>query len=122
MNGMQGKQGGGSAIATIISLVILGLAIYAAIQYVPQRIEASAVGNILDNVKRTHSTAPASNEDAVWSTINKLLDVNQMHHMRDSFAVTQQGSTYIVTASYDRELNLVLTSIPLHYEETVKVR
>ena len=45
-----------------------------------------------------------------------------MDDLRDSFKVTQDGEIYIVTVSYERELNLIYEKRPMKYEKTITLR
>lgn len=119
MNGIHRTQKGGSVISLIITLIVIGIGAYIAIQVIPQRIEAGTVDNILDEIKREHQIHPVSNMNQIQNTIEKQLNVNEMHDMRGNIEVSHNGREYIITAKYDRELNLIYTTKQIHYEKSV---
>ena len=119
MNSIHKTQRGASAIALIIILAILGAGTYIGLQYIPQYLECSAVDSILDNIEKANKTKPVSSVLDIRSRIDKQLDMNQMNDLRDSFSVKQDGDTYIVKVSYERELNLIYKKKPMKYEKTL---
>ena len=52
MNVIHRTQKGGSVVSLIITLIVVGIGAYIAIQVIPQRIEAGTMDNILDEIKR----------------------------------------------------------------------
>ena len=119
MNAIHRTQKGGSVVSLIITLIVIGIGAYIAIQVIPQRIEAGTVDNILDEIKRDHQLHPASNMNEIQSSIEKQLNVNEMNDMRGNIEVSHNGREYIITAKYDRELNLIYTTKQIHYEKSV---
>ena len=122
MNGIDRSQKGGSVIGLIITLVVIGIGAYIAIQVIPQRIEAGTVDNILDEIKREHQLYPVSNMNEIQSAIEKQLNVNEMNDMRGNIEVSHNGREYIITAQYDRELDLIYTTKQVHYEKSVHLK
>ena len=119
MNSIPRAQKGGSTISLIITLVIIGVGAFIGIQYIPQRIEAGTVGAILDEIRRDHMAHPVTNMNQIQSAIDKQLNVNEMNDMKRSFEVAHNGRAYIVSAKYERELNLIYTTKQIQYEKSV---
>lgn len=115
---MQSKQAGSSIIGVIIGLAIIGFGTYVGIQYIPQYVESSAVESILIGVAKSHKTKPFTSTQAVQSALDKQLDVNQMYDLKDSFSVMRDDDTYIITANYERDLNLIYTSRKMIYDKS----
>jgi len=122
MHTSQRTQRGASAIGIIIILAIIGAGAYIGLQYIPQYIEAGTVDSILSNIEQAHEESPVTSANKVRSMIEKQLDINQMDDLRDSFKVTQDEEIYIVTVSYERELNLIYEKKPMKYEKTLTLR
>lgn len=118
----QRMQRGGSAIVTIIILAIIGAGAYIGLQYIPQYIESGTVDSILGNIEKAHKKLPVSNVDAIRKMIGNQLNMNQLDDLKDSFKVKQDGETYIITVSYERELNLIYEKKPIKYEKTITLR
>ena len=119
---IQRKQKGGSAIGLIITLAIIGLIAYFAIQYIPQHIEARTVDSILDKIQLDHKTTPVTSVNALLSSIENQLNVNDMNDMKDNFKVTELGGRYTIKVSYERELNLIYEKKPMLYEKTLVLK
>lgn len=122
MNSRQKMQRGASAISLIIILAIIGVGSYIGLQYIPQYIEASTVDAILGNIEQAHDETPVNSATKVRSMIGKQLDINQMEDLRDNFKVTGDDDTYIVTVSYERELDLIYEKKRIKYEKTISLR
>jgi uncharacterized membrane protein len=118
----QKMQRGASAIVSIIILAIIGAGAYIGLQYIPQYIEASTVDSILGNIEKAHHKSPVINADAIRKMIGNQLNMNQMDDLRDSFKVKQDGDTYIIKVSYERDLNLIYEKKPIKYEKTLILR
>ena len=121
MNRLPAKQKGASAIATLIMLVILGYGVYIGIQYVPQMIESKSIDSILSNVRDAHKTDRIDSVEEARQRVVNLLQINEMNDMTDSFDVKQRDGKVIITFNYDRELNLVYETKPMHYEKTLSL-
>ena len=119
---VQKKQMGASAFALIIILVIFGYGFYVGLQYTPQHFESGTVESILDSIEQKHKVNPVRNVNEITSAINRQLDVNQMNDMKDNFYVRQNGDTYIIEVSYERELNLIYEKKPMKYEKSITLR
>ena len=119
MNKLPNQQKGASAIFTIILLAVLGYAVYVGIQYVPQAVESKSIDSILNSVNTDHKSNPANTESEVSSRVIKLLQVNEMNDMTDSFSVKRRSGVTTVTFKYDRELNLIFQKYPMHYEKSL---
>jgi hypothetical protein len=121
MKSLRAKQKGASAIVTLIILVVLGYAVYIGIQYVPQMIESKSIDSILSNVRDAHKTDRIDSVEEARQRVINLLQINEMNDMTDSFDVKQRDGKVIVTFNYDRELNLVYETKPMHYEKTLSL-
>ena len=119
---MQRKQKGASAIGLIIMLAILGYGVYVGLQYIPQYMESGTLNSILDGIEANHKINPVRSVYEIQTTINRQLDVNQMNDMKDNFYVTQNGGTYTIEVSYERELNLGYEKKKMKYEKTRTLR
>ncbi len=115
---LQRNQKGGSAVALIIVLAVFAYAVYVGLQYIPQRIESGTVDSILDSIAENHKTTPVQNVSEILSAITRQLNVNQMDDMKDNFQVSKYRGTYIIKASYERELNLGYEIKKIQYEKT----
>ena len=111
----------GSAIVTLIVLLLLGYGVYIGIQYVPQLIESKAIDSIFDSVRTDQATDPIQSEGEVQSKITKMLQVNEMNEMAKNLKVRRGSGTIIAKISYDRELNLGFKKHPMHYEKTLEL-
>lgn len=116
------RQAGGSLISTIITLAILGYAILVGIQYVPQMLESKAIGSILDRMRDTQVTDPVSTINEAHIKVIKMLQINEMNNMTKAFRVDNQDSGILITFDYDRDLNLIFKTIPIHYKKTMHLR
>lgn len=115
---IKNRQQGGSGIGLIITLAIIGYGVFVGIQYVPQYIESASVKAILVNIVDNHNKEPLNDASAVQSAIDNQLYINQMDDLKNSFTVTPDRGHYIITVSYERELNLLYTNKKMVYEET----
>ena len=122
MHTSQRTQRGASAITLIIILAIIGAGTYIGLQFIPQYIEAGTVDSILSNIEQTHEETPVSSAKKIRSMIERQLDINQMDDLRDSFKVTQDEEIYIVTVSYERELNLIYEKKLMKHEKSITLR
>ncbi len=116
MKKLPNQQTGASLIATIITLAVLGYGIYIGIQYVPQMVEFKSIGSILSSIEADHRTDPLTSEYAAKEKVIKLLQINEMDDMTDSFRVRNRNGSITITFSYDRELNLGYKTKKVHYE------
>ncbi len=119
---MHGKQKGASAIGLIVMLAMLGYGIFVGFQYIPQFLESGTVDSILGSIEANHKASPAGSVNEIQNSIYRQLDVNQMNNMKDKFYVTQNGSTYTIEVSYERELNLGYKNKLIKYEKTLTLR
>ena len=122
MNKSPEHQKGGSAISTIITLVVVGYALFVGIQYVPQLIESQSINSILDRVRDTQRTDPANSVADAKAKVIRMLQINEMNDMSDSFSVTKADNGFTVTFKYNRELNLIYKTQPMHYEKSMHVQ
>ena len=113
------SQAGKSVIGNLIILAILAVGIFAAIQYVPQKIEAGTVNTILEQLEQRHVSAPFRDDQDVWAVIDRNLSLNEMRDMKSSFRTAWNGGTVTVTVDYERELNLVFKTIVIPYHEQI---
>ena len=121
MNKLPRQQKGASTIGTIIILAVLGYGVYLGIQYVPQAIESKSVGSILNSIEVSHRTNAITSKQDATAQVIKMLQVNEMNDMTDSFTVEGRDGRIIITFSYDRELNLGYKIQPIQYEKSVSL-
>jgi hypothetical protein len=121
MNRFPGKQQGASAIAMIITLVIVGYGAYIGLQYVPQVIESRSIDSILSNIETSQKSDPVSSVDDAKTRVIKMLQINEMNDMTDGFTVKQRDGTITIKFSYDRYLNLGYKTKQIHYEKSVSL-
>ena len=119
MNKLPGKQTGVSAIGAIIILAVLGYGAYLGIQYVPQMIESKGIDSILDNIEISQKTDPVTTKQAATTKVIKMLQINEMNDMTDSFTVEKRDGKITITFTYDRELNLGYKIQPIDYKKSV---
>lgn len=122
MNRMPVQQRGASAISTFIILVVIGYAVYVGIQWVPQMIESKTMDSILSSVESEHRTDPIRDGGDAELRVVKLLQINEMNDMTDTVTVVDKGGRVTITYSYDRELNLLYKTRPMHYEKSVTLQ
>ena len=111
------QQGGG--LLTIIVLALLAYAAYVGIQYVPIKIEFSAVDTILESIGNSHKTEPAYSVREVRAKIDSQLFVNQKQDLLEAFEVTQYRGKFIVSVKLERDLNLLFESTKLVHENSI---
>ena len=121
MNKLPRQQMGASTIGTIIILAVLGYGVHLGIQYVPQAIESKSVGSILNNIEVSHRTNAITSKQDATAQVIKMLQVNEMNDMTDSFTVEGRDGRITITFSYDRELNLGYKIQPIRYEKSVRL-
>jgi len=121
MNKLPGRQKGASIISTIITLAVLGYGVYLGIQYVPQAIESNSISSILSSMRDSQISDPVTSNQAASAKVIKLLQINEMNDMTDSFVVERRDDKIVVRFSYDRELNLGFKIQPIHYEKSVSL-
>ncbi len=119
---IQRKQKGGSVISLIITLAIIGIAAYLAVQYVPQQIEFSTVGSILSKIEQDHRKTRVRSINELQHSIDNQLNVNEMNDLKDSFEIRQSGGMFVIRVSYERELNLIYANKQMKYEKTITLR
>ena len=118
---MQKQHKGASAIGLIIGLAIIAVTVFIGIQYIPQYVESQTVGSILDYVGKRHKMSPFSDVNAVQRAIDKQLNVNEMIQLKDNFVVIQNGGSFTITVTYERELNLGYKKKPMTYVKNIKL-
>jgi hypothetical protein len=116
---ISGSQRGASAVGTAILLAIAAYGVYVGIQYVPQMIESSSVGSILNSIEHEHRAEPIRSAQALRAKVDNHLNVNQLNHLKDSFSVREFGNEYIIEVSYERELNLLYETRTVKYENSL---
>ena len=122
MTSMQRKQGGGSVVSLIITLAIIGIIAYIAVQYIPQHLESTTVDSILDKIEQDHMTSRIGSVNELNRSIDRYLSVNEMNDMRKNFTVTQSGGMIVVKVSYERELNLIYDTKQMTYDKSLTLR
>lgn len=122
MHRLPKRQKGASAIATIIFLALLGYGVYIGIQYVPHAIESKAIDSILSSIQTDNNTDRITDEQEAKSKVIKLLQINEMNDMTNSFKVKTVRGAVTINFSYDRELNLVFKKRLMHYEKSLVLK
>lgn len=117
MNSLPKQQKGASAISTIIFLALLAFGVYVGIQYVPQFMESKTIDSILKTMDSSNKTAPVDSAKAAEAALVKLLQTNDMNVMSDSFKVKQSNNRITIEFNYDRELDLIYKTVPIHYQK-----
>jgi Domain of unknown function (DUF4845) len=117
--GAPGAQRGASAVGTSLLLLIAAYGVYVGLQYVPQLIESSSVGSILNSIEHEHRAEPIGSAQSLRGKIDNHLSINQLNHLRDSFSVREFGNDYIVEVSYERELNLLYAKKTIKYTDSL---
>ena len=122
MNRLSSRQKGSSAIGNIIFFVVLGLAAYLGIQYVPQAIESKSIDSILKTIENTQRTNPANTVMDARAKVINLLQINEMNDMTDNFKVEKSDGAIVISCSYDRELNLIYKKQPIQYRKKLRLK
>lgn len=112
------SQRGASTPGTVILLGILGYGVFIGLQYIPQKIEDMSVDSVLDSIETIQQQNPSAGARNVEATIDRLLNTNNLQHLRSNFKVYQSGKDIIVTASREWKLNLIYTEQVMKYEKT----
>jgi hypothetical protein len=115
------RQTGGSVIVNLIILALVAYGLFVAIQYVPQWVEAKSIGTILDNMQSTQGSDPVRTVNGARDKVIRMLQINEMNDMTESFEVSRAGDDIVVTFSFDRELNLLYETRPIHFERSVRL-
>lgn len=116
---ISGSQRGASGVGTVILLAIAAYGVYVGIQYVPQLIESSSVGSILNSIEHEHKAEPIRSAQALRAKVDNHLNINQLNHLKDSFSVREFGNEYIIEVSYERELNLLYETRKIKHENSL---
>jgi hypothetical protein len=122
MNAIQKKQQGASTVVVIIILALIGVGVYIGLQYIPQAIESGTVDTILESLETKHRESPFTSAHDVQKAINRQLDINQMEDLRDNFKVMEKGDAYVVTVTYERELNLIYEKRTIQTSKSVTLK
>ena len=113
------KQQGASPIVLLIILAIIGFGVFIGMQYIPQKMERGAVDTLMSNIEKNHANTPFGSKQEIESQIANKLNIEGMNDMLNTFTVTEENDGYVVTAKYQRELNLIYTTKPVLYEKTL---
>ena len=122
MNRLSSRQKGASAIGNIIFLVVLGVAVYLGIQFVPIAIESKSIDSILKTIENTQRTDPANTVMDAREKLINLLQINEMNYMTDNFKVEKSDGAILIACSYDRELNLIYKKQPIKYRKNLRLK
>jgi hypothetical protein len=77
-----------------------------------------SVDSVLDSIETIQQQNPSAGARNVEATIDRLLNTNNLQHLRSNFKVYQSGKDIIVTASREWKLNLIYTEQVMKYEKT----
>lgn len=116
------NQRGKSAIGNLIVLVIVGVGVWAGIQYIPQKIEAGTMNSILDKVQQRHNATPFRSDADLWKIIDMQLNINEMRDMRQNFTVQREGGALTVSVDYERDLSFVVFTKDMSYHKKLTLR
>jgi hypothetical protein len=115
-------QRGSSGIGLILTLVVIGYGVFVAIQYVPQHLEWITVSNVLDSVAERHRQEPMGGAEAVWGVIDRQLYINERGDLKEVFSVAPAPrGGYLVTARYQRPLNLIYTQKQVTHDKSIEL-
>lgn len=99
-----------------------GVCSYIGIQYVPQVIESSSVDSILMTMRDDQKTDRITSVGDARTKLAKLLQINEMNDMVDTFTVRNPDGKVTIEFKYDRDPNLVYKRHPMRYEKTLTLR
>jgi hypothetical protein len=119
MKNIQTTQQGKAPIILIIILALIGVGVYVGVQYIPQHIEKGTVNSILDDINKTYEAKPARSASEIQNSIGKYLNLNEMNTMAENFSVIKKDGKFIVTVTYQRELNLIYEKKQMNYERSL---
>ena len=121
MQKMRKGQAGKSKVGNLFFFVALAYGIFLAFQYVPQRLEWATVQTILEQVQQQHYAYRVTTPEEAWKQIDKQLAVNDMKDMRENFEVTKPEQWVIIDVHYQRELNLIFTTMRPTFRQTIEL-
>jgi len=119
MNTQPVKQLGGSLLSNLFFIAVLAYGAYLGIQYVPQALEARSVQTTLDSMLSSHEANPVPNAQVALDRLHNMLNMSDLDYMAESFQVKQKGGAIVVTARYDRELDMLYRTRTINYEKSV---
>jgi len=115
-------QRGSSAFGLILTLAVIGYAVFVAIQYVPQHVEWITVTEVLDEVQSLDRQHGFGGPQDVWEAIDRQLYVNNRGDLKEVFTVTPApNNSYVVSARYQRPLNLLFTQTSISHSKSVEL-
>jgi len=114
-------QTGGSKIFTLIILAGLIYGVFVGIQYVPQWVESRAIQSILDDMQRTQGADPVDSEASARDKLVRMLQMNELNEMAESFTVSASSDSIGITFDYERDLNLIYKTRTIHYQQSVRL-
>ena len=112
------QQRGGSPVLTLIIVAVFGYVIFVGVQYVPHWLEARAVSSILNGVEETFASNRSSSKQDIEAQIIRMLQVNEMNDMMETFKVSNSGGGYNVSFNWDRSLNLGFEQRTVRFERS----
>jgi hypothetical protein len=118
---LPGKQRGASLIVNLIILALIGIGVFIALQYVPQRMETGTIDKIMEDVEKDHQDSPFNSINDIKGQISNKLNINDMNDMMQHVSVKEIDGGYDVNITYERELNLIYTKKPVVYDRTIKL-
>jgi len=116
------NQRGASTLGTVVLLAVLGFGVFVGLQYIPQKIEDMSIDSVLDSIETIQQQSPSGNVQGVEATIDRLLNTNDLEHLRSNFKVYQNGKGINVTFSREWKLNLIYTEQGMKYEKTLTLK
>ena len=122
VNNTQHNQRGASTLGTVILLAVLGFGVFVGLQYIPQKIEDLSVDSVLDSIATIQQQSPSGNVQGVEATIDRLLNTNDLDHLRSNFKVYQNGKGINVSFSREWKLNLIYTEQAMKHEKNLTLK
>ena len=116
------NQRGASTLGTVVLLAVLGFGVFVGIQYIPQKIEDMSIDSVFDSIEAIQQQNPSGSAQGVEATIDRLLNTNDLEHLRSNFKVYQDGHGINVTFSREWKLNLIYTEQAMKYEKTLSLK
>lgn len=113
------RQRGASALLNIVLLALAAYGIYIGIQYVPIYMEARSMDSVFESLQAAHRTSPITSAGEAQDRVAANLNVNSMDHMGADFQVANRNGNIVVSAQYERELNLVYRKHIIRYQNSL---
>jgi hypothetical protein len=115
-------QRGGTGIGLLLTLLVIGYGVFVGIQYVPLHLEWVTVSDVLSSVSERNRQERMGGAEAVWAVIDRQLYVNERGDLKEVFNVAPSpNGGWLVTARYERPLNLLFSDKTILRDKTVEL-